>query len=309
MTQTWQTHSTHKTCRFILTHTSLPNLTPHLVFVVSLNEISTFDSKTSDVSSSHTFISFWPPHTHKTHNTQTVLLSASECFSLYLTNSGVHTEQRCTPVSTLLSKKSGSTLRCEWRCALLSLTYILPRSFPSQYTNTIPRPAVWCGNSVHISCQPERFLGLIHELHGWGVCVSGEPFWIWEIEAECDSNLAVDKRLSDSVEEEGKAGDMICCSYSYKTNRYYGSGGMLRTRNWNILVYSAAIWEVGVNGAWIWMQVQKAEVQSKETKRVWGWVICCSVKRIHYSKCPATKQTASVCVLRSYFPFELRVFV
>lgn len=39
--------------------------------------------------------------------------------------------------------------------------------------------------------------------------IKKKPFWIWEIEAECDSSLAVDKRLSDSVEEEGKAGDMI----------------------------------------------------------------------------------------------------
>lgn len=39
---------------------------------------------------------------------------------------------------------------------------------PSQYTNPIPRLAVWCGNSIHISCQPERFLGLTHVLHGWG---------------------------------------------------------------------------------------------------------------------------------------------
>lgn len=84
------------------------------------------------------FISFWPPHT-KTHNTQTVLLSASECFGLYLTNSGVHTEQRCTPVSTLLSKKSGSTLRCEWRCALLSLTYILAPSLHNTQTPFLGR--------------------------------------------------------------------------------------------------------------------------------------------------------------------------
>lgn len=53
----------------------------------------------------------------------------SECFGLYLTYSGVHTEKRCSCVSTLPSKKSGSTLRCEWRSALRSLTYTLAHSF------------------------------------------------------------------------------------------------------------------------------------------------------------------------------------
>lgn len=43
---------------------------------------------------------------------------------------------------------------------------------PSQYTNTIPQPAVWCGNFIHISCQPERFFsfflwGALIQ-NGWG---------------------------------------------------------------------------------------------------------------------------------------------
>lgn len=84
--------------------------------------------------------------------------------SVYTSETQVCTQKCWSPVSTLLSKKSGSTLMCEWRCALLSLT-LLPSS---QYTNTIPQPSVWCGNSIHISCQPERFLSLIYVLHGWG---------------------------------------------------------------------------------------------------------------------------------------------
>lgn len=83
--------------------------------------------------------------------------------SVYTSETQVCTQKCWSPVSTLLSKKSGSTLMCEWRCALLFLT-LLPSS---QYTNTIPQPSVWCGNSIHISCQPERFLSLIYVLHGW----------------------------------------------------------------------------------------------------------------------------------------------
>lgn len=87
----------------------------------------------------------WPLHKKKkTLNTQTVLFSSvSECLSLYLTNSGVHTEKRWSSVSTVLSKKSGLTLRCEWRCALLSLTYILTPSFTIHKHHSSTRCLMW----------------------------------------------------------------------------------------------------------------------------------------------------------------------
>lgn len=64
---------------------------------VSLNEISTFDSKTSDVSSSHTFISFWPPHTH----TKLTIHKLSSSLRL---NASVYTSQTqvCTQSSAAL---------------------------------------------------------------------------------------------------------------------------------------------------------------------------------------------------------------
>lgn len=123
---------------------------------------------------SHMFILFWVSvsvhvlqlltSTEKKSTIHKMSFSLSLNGSVYTSETQVCTQKCWSPVSTLLSKKSGSTLMCEWRCALLFLT-LLPSS---QYTNTIPQPAVWCGNSIHISCQPERFLSLIYVLHGWG---------------------------------------------------------------------------------------------------------------------------------------------
>lgn len=77
----------------------------------------------------------------KTHK-----LSFSVCLNaslLYLTNSGMHTEKRWSSESTLLSKESGLTLRCEWRCALLSLTYILAPSFTIHKHHSSARCLMW----------------------------------------------------------------------------------------------------------------------------------------------------------------------
>lgn len=120
--------------------------------------------------------------------------SCSSNAYIYASHTQVCTQKRWSSVSTLLSKKSGSTLRCEWRCGPPLPSVLLP----SQYTNTIPQPAVWCGNCMHISCQPERFFG------------GPNPAWLrWDslalspavkssldrkIEAKCESSLAVEKR-------------------------------------------------------------------------------------------------------------------
>lgn len=92
-----KTDSTQKNCHFILTHTSLPNLTSHFVFVVSLNEISTFDTKTSDVFSSHISCSSHPDlHTQK--------LTIHKLSSSLRLNASVYTSQTqvCTQSSAAL---------------------------------------------------------------------------------------------------------------------------------------------------------------------------------------------------------------
>ncbi len=107
------------------------------------------------------------------YNTQTVPLSAAECSSLYSQT------QVCTRRNASLLCPHSSLRNQDWHSgvndALASSPSPTPSLLPSQYTNTIPQPAVWCGNSIHISCQPERFLGLIHELQGWVEEVTPRP--------------------------------------------------------------------------------------------------------------------------------------
>lgn len=106
------------------------------------------------------------PLLKKTHNTQTVLLSESLNASVYTSQTQVCTRKRCFLClhSSLRNQGWHSCVNDAVQSSSSPTSLLLP----SQYTNPIPRLAVWCGNSIHISCQPERFLGLTHVLHGWG---------------------------------------------------------------------------------------------------------------------------------------------
>lgn len=99
------------------------------------------------------YIFFWvgskPYIPNLPSGTKTPLTIHKLCFSLclnalvYLTHSGVHTEKCWSSVSTLLSKKSGLTLRCEWRFAILSLTYILAPSFTIHKHHSAAHCLMW----------------------------------------------------------------------------------------------------------------------------------------------------------------------
>lgn len=52
-----------------------------------------------------------------THTIHKLFLSVSLNAYIYTSHTQVCTQKRCSSPSTLLSKKSGSTLMCEWRCA------------------------------------------------------------------------------------------------------------------------------------------------------------------------------------------------
>lgn len=96
-------------------------------------------------------------------------------------NASVYTSQTqvCTQRNAALLCPHSSLRNQAWHSGVNDAVPSSPSPtsllLPSQYTNTTPRPAVWCGNSVHISCQPERFLGLIHVLPGWSEGVTPRP--------------------------------------------------------------------------------------------------------------------------------------
>lgn len=93
-----------------------------------------------------------------THNTQTVLPSAC-------VNASVCTSQTqvCTQRNAALPCPHSPLRNEDWHSGVNdALTFFAspPSSLlPSQYTNAAPQPSIWCGNYVHISCQPERFGG------------------------------------------------------------------------------------------------------------------------------------------------------
>lgn len=95
-------------------------------------------------------------------------------FFLLCLNAWVYTSQTqvCTQRNAGLLCPQSSLRNQDWHSGVNDAVPSSPSPtsslLPSQYTNTIPQPAVWCGNSIHISCQPERFLGVIHVLQVWG---------------------------------------------------------------------------------------------------------------------------------------------
>lgn len=133
------------------------------------------------------------------------ICSCSSNAYIFASHTQVCTQKRWSSVSTLLSKKSGLTLRCEWRCGSQLPSMLLA----SQYTNTIPQPAVWCGNFMHISCQPERFLGGSNPARlrrdSLALFPAVKSSLDHKIEAKCESSLALEKES----ERESKEADLI----------------------------------------------------------------------------------------------------
>lgn len=165
--------------------------------------------------SSHTFVfilvcssNFIPEE--NTHTIHKLFLSMSLNAYVYTSHTQVCTQKHCSSLSTLLSKKSGSTLMCEWRCAPP------PPSVPPSLTIHKHHSTACC---LMWKLHP-------HFLSAWEIFffVGGpNPAWLrWdssplspppikasldrEIEAKCESGLAGDER---SAGEAGEAWDMI----------------------------------------------------------------------------------------------------
>ena len=83
----------------------------------------------------------------------------SECFSLYLTNSGGHTENRWSSVSTLLSKKSGDTQ--VWMTLCPPLPHLHPLSFLHNTQTPFLSPLFDVENPSTFPVNLKDFFGLI----------------------------------------------------------------------------------------------------------------------------------------------------
>lgn len=85
-------------------------------------------------------------------------------FSLCV-NASVYTSQTqvCTQRNAALLCPHSPLRNQDWHSgvndALTSSPSPQSSLLPSQYTNAAPQSSIWCGNSFHISCQPERFWG------------------------------------------------------------------------------------------------------------------------------------------------------
>lgn len=141
-----------------------------------------------------------------------LFLSMSLNACVYTSHTQVCTQKCCSSLSTLLSKKSGSTLMCEWRCAPP------PPSVPPSLTIHKHHSSACC---LMWKLHP-------HFLSAWEIffLFCGGPWSSMdevrfftsaplppakasldrEIEAKCESSLAGDER---SAGEAGEAWDMI----------------------------------------------------------------------------------------------------